>query len=263
MTDAEFAGYCRTGVAGTDNRRWADLVANARYVHGGYDDPATYQRLAELLAGVRRAAADGRQSGLLLRHTAAAVRADRDQPRQGRPERPRRRRLRPGGHREAVRVGRDERRGPLRRPVDGVRRGADLPHRPLPGQGDGAEPAGAAVRELDLRAHLEPHLGGQRADHRRRDPRASANAAGSTRRRGRCATSCRTTCCRCCRCSSWSRPTSFHPEAIRDEKVKLLRAIQPLDDEADIATRRPRAVHPRRHPGDLMPGTGRSPASTR
>ena len=27
-------------------------------------------------------------------------------------------------------------------------------------------------------------------------------------------------------------PTSFHPEAIRDEKVKLLRAIQPLDDEA-------------------------------
>src|SRR5215207_2608381 len=30
-------------------------------------------------------------------------------------------------------------------------------------------------------------------------------------------------------------PTSFIPEAIRDEKIKLLRAIHPLDDEADIA----------------------------
>ena len=30
-------------------------------------------------------------------------------------------------------------------------------------------------------------------------------------------------------------PTSFHPEAIRDEKVKLLRAIRPLTDPADIA----------------------------
>ena len=37
-------------------------------------------------------------------------------------------------------------------------------------------------------------------------------------------------------------PTSFHPEAIRDEKVKLLRAIRPLDDEADDRRqRRPRA----------------------
>ena len=60
-------------------------------------------------------------------------------------------------------------------------------------------------------------------------------------------------------------PTSFHPEAIRDEKVKLLRAIQPLDDEAEIAdARRARAVHPRRHPRRTScPGTGRSPASTR
>jgi glucose-6-phosphate 1-dehydrogenase len=30
-------------------------------------------------------------------------------------------------------------------------------------------------------------------------------------------------------------PTSFHPEAIRDEKVKLLRAIRPLMDPEDIA----------------------------
>jgi len=30
-------------------------------------------------------------------------------------------------------------------------------------------------------------------------------------------------------------PTSFHPEAIRDEKIKLLRAIRPLTEPADIA----------------------------
>ena len=49
MTDDEFAQYSRTAVAGTDNPRWADLVANARYVQGGYDDPATYARLAEVV----------------------------------------------------------------------------------------------------------------------------------------------------------------------------------------------------------------------
>ena len=37
-------------------------------------------------------------------------------------------------------------------------RAPDLPHRPLPGQGDGAEHPGAAVRERDLRAALEPAL---------------------------------------------------------------------------------------------------------
>ena len=60
-------------------------------------------------------------------------------------------------------------------------------------------------------------------------------------------------------------PTSFHAEAIRDEKVKLLRAIRPLDEEAEIAgERRPRAVHPRRHPRGphaRLPGrAGRRPA---
>ena len=56
-------------------------------------------------------------------------------------------------------------------------------------------------------------------------------------------------------------PTSFHAEAIRDEKVKLLRAIQPLDDEAEIAgERRPRASTPAAAPAsDLMPGYREEP----
>jgi glucose-6-phosphate 1-dehydrogenase len=32
--------------------------------------------------------------------------------------------------------------------------------------------------------------------------------------------------------------TSFHPEAIRDEKAMLLRAIGPLDEQAEIAANR-------------------------
>jgi glucose-6-phosphate 1-dehydrogenase len=49
MTDDEFRGYCRKAVYGRTNPRWGAMAATARYVSGGYDDPATYQRLAEVL----------------------------------------------------------------------------------------------------------------------------------------------------------------------------------------------------------------------
>ena len=71
-------------------------------------------------------------------------------------------------HREAVR--------PRPRLGPGAERGGqapllregDLPDRPLPRQGDGPEPARAAVRERDLRADLEPPVRRPRPDHRRR-----------------------------------------------------------------------------------------------
>jgi glucose-6-phosphate 1-dehydrogenase len=50
MSDAEFGDLCRRSAAGEGDPRWKDLTAAARYVSGGYDDPATYQRLAEVLA---------------------------------------------------------------------------------------------------------------------------------------------------------------------------------------------------------------------
>jgi glucose-6-phosphate 1-dehydrogenase len=40
-------------------------------------------------------------------------------------------------------------------------------------------------------------------------------------------------------------PTSFHPEAIRDEKVKLLRAIRPLTEPEDIARQAVRGQYTR------------------
>ena len=50
LTDADFGDLCRRSVSGQDSPRWKELTAAARYVHGGYDDPATYARLAEVLA---------------------------------------------------------------------------------------------------------------------------------------------------------------------------------------------------------------------
>jgi glucose-6-phosphate 1-dehydrogenase len=50
MTDTEFGSLCRRTVGGSDHPRWKELATSARYVHGGYDDPATYQRLSEVMA---------------------------------------------------------------------------------------------------------------------------------------------------------------------------------------------------------------------
>jgi glucose-6-phosphate 1-dehydrogenase len=65
MTDEEFRSYCRERVPGAEDPRWADLTDSARYVAGGYDDPATYQRLSEVL--------DGRDRGAVRRATGSST----------------------------------------------------------------------------------------------------------------------------------------------------------------------------------------------
>ena len=85
------------------------------------------------------------------------------------------------------------------------RRAAGLPDRPLPGEGDGPEPARAALRQRDLRAHLEPPVRRPRADHGLRGARRGVRGAATTTRAARCSTSSRTTCSRCSRSSRWSR----------------------------------------------------------
>ena len=52
--------------------------------------------------------------------------------------------------------------------LDDFDESADLPHRPLPRQGDRAEHAGVALRQRHLRADLEPPTRRPRADHGRR-----------------------------------------------------------------------------------------------
>ena len=63
----------------------------------------------------------------------------------------------------------------------GVRRGADLPHRPLPRQGGGAQHPGVPLRQRPVRADLEPQLHRPRADRRARDAVGSKGARRSTR----------------------------------------------------------------------------------
>ncbi len=111
-------------------------------------------------------------------------------------------------------------------------RAAGLPDRPLPREGDGPEPPRVPVRQRDLRADLEPPLRRPRADHRGRGPRRGARAAATTTRAAPCATSSRTTCCRCSSIVAMEPPARFESREVRDEKVKVLRAIPPFDDRA-------------------------------
>jgi glucose-6-phosphate 1-dehydrogenase len=91
-------------------------------------------------------------------------------------------------------------------------RGADLPHRPLSRQGNGPEPARAALRQFgDVRAAVElAHI-----DHVQiTSPRPSGSRAAAiiTTAPARCATWSRTICCSCSRWWRWSRrPTSTRP----------------------------------------------------
>ena len=133
-------------------------------------------------------------------------------------------------HREAVRhrprVGARAAGGRLER----LPRAAGLPHRPLPGQGDRPERDGVPVRELHVRAGLEPQLHRPHPDHRGRGhrhrharrllrpggraarpraephaPAARRSSAWSRRRRSR-PTRCATRRSRCCRRSRRRRP---------------------------------------------------------
>jgi glucose-6-phosphate 1-dehydrogenase len=54
LTDEEFRAHVRDAAA-SESPRWASIVREARYVAGGYDDPETYHRLAAVLDEVERA----------------------------------------------------------------------------------------------------------------------------------------------------------------------------------------------------------------
>ena len=166
--------------------------------------------------------------GVLPRHRARAVRpgqprlaehglVDRELPaRPGEADRPRPR-LGPG----------DQRRG--RR---GVRGAPDLPDRPLPRQGERAEPAGDPLRQHASSSRC----GTPTASTTCRSPppsrSASAAAAATTTAPAPCATWSRTTCCSCSAWWRWSprRTSAARPSATRSSRCS--RRCKPIDRRA-------------------------------
>ena len=124
-----------------------------------------------------------------------------------------------------------------------LRRASDLSHRSLSRQGDGAERVGAALRQLDLRADLEPAVDPPRADHRGGDGRRRGARASTTRKRASCATCSRTICCSCSSLTAMEPPAQMAANAVRDEKVKVLQSMRWLRPGDDSRQRGARAVH--------------------
>ncbi len=144
------------------------------------------------------------------------------------------RRLAPGRRREAVRPRPAQSRCELNALVDDVFTAAGrVPHRPLPGQGDGPEPPGAAVRQPAVRAGVERQLRRLGADHdgRGRRHRRPGRLLRRDRRGPRRA----------------AEPPAAAARADRDGGAGRVRRRGDPDREAqgaagDLAARRPRAT---------------------
>ena len=85
-------------------------------------------------------------------------------------------------------------------------RGADLPDRPLPRQGDAPGHHELPLHQQPVRVRVEPHARSSRSTSRCSSQSAPRSAARSTTPSARCATSGRTTCCRCSRWSTMEQP---------------------------------------------------------
>ena len=184
---------------GTDPRHCARLAGKLRLVDGDYREDATFAALRRALDGAARPCHYLAIPPSLFAEVATRLGQFRL----------RRRRARRG--REAARPRPLERAHPQPRAAPGVRRGRDLPHRPLPRQGAGAEPALLPLRQLDHRAALEPRPRRERADHhgravRRRGPRPAVRGTRRGARRGA-----EPPARRCWRSWRWSRRSARAP----------------------------------------------------
>ena len=121
-----------------------------------------------------------------------------------------------------------ERPGRLR-----LHRPGRLPDRPLPGQGDGPEPAGAALRQRAVRADLEPPAHRLGADHhgRGRRHRGPGRLLRADRRGPRRA----------------AEPPAAAARADRHGGARLVRRREPADREAQGARRGHAAQRPGRY----------------
>ena len=169
MDTAEFVARGRDacaefGKGQLDDGKWERFAALLTYVPQGDGTARAGRRGAQGLGGARRR---GRRTPPALPLGAA-----QGGPRRGPPaRRGRAGRALADHHGEAVRHRPRVGRGPQQRGAPDLRRVADLPDRPLPRQGGGAEHPRVPLRQRPLRADLEPQLHPARADRRTRDAR--------------------------------------------------------------------------------------------
>ena len=183
LSDNEFRDHLREGIDKFSRNRpakasiWESFSAGIEYQRGEFHDAEAWAALAKRLERIDR---DRGTSGNrlfylavppalhaeIVRQLAAAglSGSDGDESRRNRGLDARHRR-------EAVRLRPVEREEAEPRAARRLRRGPDLPDRPLPRQGDGPEPVGLPLRERPLRADLEPPLHRLGADHRGGDGR--------------------------------------------------------------------------------------------
>ncbi len=150
---------------------WQQLAKGMRFVQGEFVDNDAFEKLRETIEELDKAQGTGGNFAFYLsvppkffpqvvEQLKAHGLADRAEGL-----------LATRGHREALRPrpGQRDRAQPGRALGVPARRG--LPDRPLPRQGDGPEHPGAALRQLHVRADLEPVLRRPRADHHGRGHR--------------------------------------------------------------------------------------------
>src|SRR4051812_4847466 len=254
MTDEEFRDYCRKGTSGDDDPRWSQLTAAARYVTGGYDDPATFARLADVLDECDREVGT---AGNRLFYFATP-------PRLFGPI--------------ALSLG----KAGLSRPVDDGFVRAVI-EKPFGWDEDSARELYGYLTEafdedqifridhylaketvqnlLALRfanSIFEPIWNRTWVDNVQitvAETLGVGDRGGFYETTGAMRDIVQNHALQVLSLFLMEPPTSFHPEAIRDEKVKLLRAIHPLDDPDDIARNAVRGQYSRGGTReDLMPG---------
>ena len=177
--------HCRTPFR---EENWERLAEGFRFVPGSFDDDKSFARLAENPGKARRRARHRRQPRLLPGHPAQVLSGGVRPAAQVRIGPPAGRQVEPGGHRETVRSRSGKRAGPEQGGQRRLPRGVGVPDRPLPGQGDGAQHPGAAVRQSVVRPDLERTLRRPRADHHGRRHRTgwAGRLLRRHRRRPRC-----------------------------------------------------------------------------
>ena len=142
------------------------LLEHVKYVPGTFDDERVYSKLEKVLDRFEERDGEPLDRAFYLSTAPSFFPVIVEAlGKQGLDRHEQSRRAR--NHREAVRhLARGGARAQPAR-AGGVRGAAGVPHRPLPGQGDGPEHDGVPLRQRHVRATVEPQLHRPGADHRR------------------------------------------------------------------------------------------------